>query len=172
MAQSCRESAQTSTKYIAASPKQAEEHHALLEAILSQQLNTIKKVLFFFALVASQNFFSTNDADFWIIQIIPINSSFDVFKSSLTSKASSKSRTLHCLEEKTELKKISSAKLSATDWNQLWAGFHHRAAVTSLNSVLTFRMVLPRIPPPYLPSPVMVCGVTLAHKPAHWFTPP
>lgn len=105
MAQSCRESAQTSTKYIAASPKQAEEHHALLEAILSQQLNTIKKLLFFFALVASQNFFSTNDADFWIIRIIPINSSFDVFKSSLTSKASSKSRTLHCLQEKTELKK-------------------------------------------------------------------
>lgn len=36
MVQNSRESAQTSTKYIAASVKQAEEHSALLEAILSQ----------------------------------------------------------------------------------------------------------------------------------------
>lgn len=56
MAQSFRESAQTSTKYIAASPREAEEHHALLKAILSQQLNIIKKA-HFFSFLASQNFF-------------------------------------------------------------------------------------------------------------------
>lgn len=48
MVQSCRESAQTSTKYIAASAKWAEEHHALLEAILSQQLNNKENTSFSF----------------------------------------------------------------------------------------------------------------------------
>lgn len=63
MAQSFRESAQTSTKYIAASPREAEEHHALLKAILSQQLNTIKKAHFFF-FPSIPKLFSTNDEDF------------------------------------------------------------------------------------------------------------
>lgn len=47
MVQSCRESAQTSTKYIAASAKRAEEHTALLEAILSQQVNNKENTFFF-----------------------------------------------------------------------------------------------------------------------------
>lgn len=66
MVQSCRESAQTSTKYIAASAKWAEEHHALLEAILSQQLNNKENTssFFFFFQVVSQNFYLCNDADF------------------------------------------------------------------------------------------------------------
>lgn len=67
MVQSHRESAQTSAKYIAASAKWAEEHPALLEAILSQQVNNKENTFFpflFFFKVVSQNFYLTNDADF------------------------------------------------------------------------------------------------------------
>lgn len=69
MVQSCRESAQTLTKYIAVPTKQSKEHPALLEANLSQEVSNKENFFFFFFPQPSpknifHNFCLNNDADF------------------------------------------------------------------------------------------------------------
>lgn len=151
MVQSCRESAQTLTKYIAAPTKQSKEHPVLLEAILSQEVNS-KENFFFFSSALPKKRSKT-----FVWTMMQISKLYKLYPSAvalITSRVEEwldknclKQGTLPCMEREAELGVVSLARLSARDWNQLWGLEPLQHCSENVNSTLTFRETFPRTPP-------------------------